>query len=191
LFFFCATCRITRGVVRLSTTKRTPEGSVGRVDDREFHDFVAQRMERWRRSAYLMCLDWHTADDLVSVTITKIYRHWREVRRADNPEAYAQKILTRAWLSERRRPWRRERSAELLPDRPVAASDRIADRDALIDLMRALGPRQRAVLILRFYYDCSTEQTAEILQVTVGTVKSQTARGLDALRSGQQQKTRG
>jgi RNA polymerase sigma-70 factor (sigma-E family) len=159
---------------------------LSRVDDQEFHDFVAQRMERWRRSAYLMCLDWHTADDLVSIAVAKIYRNWRDVRRADNPEAYAQKILTRSWLSERRRPWRRERSAELLPDRPVAVPDHIADRDALAGLLRTLGPRQRAVLILRFYFDYSTEQTAEILQVTVGTVKSQTARGLEVLRAGQQ-----
>jgi RNA polymerase sigma-70 factor (sigma-E family) len=156
------------------------------VDDQEFHDFVAPRMERWRRSAYLMCQDWHTADDLVSIAIAKIYRHWRDVRRADNPEAYAQKILTRTWLSERRRPWRRERAAEQLPDQPVAASDRLTDRDAVAELLRALGPRQRAVLILRFYFDYSVEQTAEILQVTAGTVKSQTARGLHALRINEQ-----
>ena len=159
---------------------------MSRVDDREFHDFVAQRMPRWRRSAFLMCQDWHGADDIVGIAIAKIYRHWREVRRADNPDAYAQKILSRTWLSERRRPWRRERSSESLPDRPVAATDQIADRDRFATLLRALGPRQRAVLILRFYFDYSAEQTAEILQVTVGTVKSQTARGLDALRVDEQ-----
>jgi RNA polymerase sigma-70 factor (sigma-E family) len=159
---------------------------LSRVDDQEFHEFVARRMERWRRSAFLMCQDWHTADDLVSIAVAKIYRHWREVRRADNPEAYAQKILTRTWLSERRRPWRRERAAELLPEQPVAATDGMADRDSFAALLSTLGPRQRAVLILRFYFDYSTEQTAEILQVTVGTVKSQTARGLDALRTNQQ-----
>ena len=155
---------------------------MSRADDQEFHDFVAQRMQRWRRSAFLMCQDWHTADDLVAMAIAKIYRHWRDVRQADNPDAYAQKILSRTWLSERRRPWRRERSSELLPDQPVVATDRVADRDSLAALLRALGPRQRAVLILRFYFDYSAEQTAEILQVTLGTVKSQTARGLDALR---------
>jgi RNA polymerase sigma-70 factor (sigma-E family) len=134
----------------------------------------------------LRCQDCHTADDLVSIAIAKIYRHWREVRSADNPEAYAQKILTRVWLSERRRPWRRESSSAQLPDRPVAAADRMADRDSLAGMLRALGPRQRAVLVLRFYFDYSTEQTAEILQVTVGTVKSQTARGLEALRANNQ-----
>ena len=155
---------------------------MSRADDQEFHDFVAQRMQRWRRSAFLMCQDWHTADDLVAIAIAKIYRHWRDVRQADNPDAYAQRILSRSWLSERRRPWRRERSSELLPDRPVTTTDQIADRDSLAALLRALGPRQRAVLILRFYFDYSAEQTAEILKVTLGTVKSQTARGLAALR---------
>jgi len=159
---------------------------LSRLDDQEFHDFVAQRMERWRRSAYLMCQDWHTADDLVSIAVAKIYRYWREVRQADNPEAYAQRILTRTWLSERRRPWRRERSAELVPDKPAGVTDGVADRDSFAALLRTLGPRQRAVLILRFYFDFSTEQTAEILQVTAGTVKSQTARGLNALRLDEQ-----
>jgi RNA polymerase sigma factor (sigma-70 family) len=133
-----------------------------------------------------MCLDWHTADDLVSIAVAKIYRHWREVQRADNPEAYAQKILSRTWLSERRRPWRRERSSALLPDQPVAPTDQVTDRASFTALLQALPPRQRAVLILRFYFDYSTEQTAEILRVTVGTVKSQTARGLDALRVNEQ-----
>ncbi|MEV6300352.1 SigE family RNA polymerase sigma factor [Actinoplanes sp. NPDC051861] len=152
------------------------------MDDHEFREFVAARLERWRRSAYLMCDDWHTADDLVSIAVTKLYRHWREVRRADNPEAYAQKVLTRTWLSERRRPWRRERAAATLPDRPVPATDRITDRSSLAELLRMLGPRQRAVLILRFYFDYSAEQTADILQISVGTVKSQTARALRVLR---------
>jgi RNA polymerase sigma-70 factor (sigma-E family) len=159
---------------------------LSRADDQEFHDFVARRMERWRRSAYLMCQDWHTADDLVSIAVAKIYRHWRAVRQADNPEAYAQRILTRTWLSERRRPWRRESTAELLPDQPANAPDGVVDRDSFAALLRRLGPRQRAVLILRFYFDYSTEQTAEMLQVTVGTVKSQTARGLAALRLDKQ-----
>ncbi|HWS38997.1 MAG TPA: SigE family RNA polymerase sigma factor [Actinoplanes sp.] len=156
---------------------------MSRADDREFHEFVEQRMERWRRSAYLLCSDWHTADDLVSMAITKLYRHWRAVRHADNPDAYAQKVLTRTWLDERRRPWRRERAAETLPDQPEDAVDRVHDRTSLAALLASLGPRQRAVLILRFYFDYSAEQTAEILGISVGTVKSQTSRGLSALRA--------
>ncbi|MFC4065359.1 SigE family RNA polymerase sigma factor [Actinoplanes subglobosus] len=155
------------------------------MDDHEFREFAEQRMERWRRSAFLMCSDWHTADDIVSMTVAKLYRHWRDVRAAANPDAYAQKVLTRTWLSERRRPWRRaERAAEILPDHPVDAVDRVTDRTSLAALLASLGPRQRAVLILRFYFDYSAEQTAEILDISVGTVKSQSARGLQTLRGG-------
>jgi RNA polymerase sigma factor (sigma-70 family) len=108
------------------------------------------------------------------------------VRRAANPDAYAQKILGRAWLSERRRPWRRERTSDRLPEQaapPADAASALPERDAVRALLRSLGPRQRAVLILRFYFDHTVEQTADILDVTVGTVKSQTARALQALRA--------
>jgi RNA polymerase sigma-70 factor (sigma-E family) len=159
---------------------------LARPDDQEFHDFVEFRMDRWRRSAFLMCQDWHTADDLVSIAVTKLYRHWSEVRRADNPDAYAQKVLTRSWLSERRRPWRREHTSDEVPDRPVVAPDRVTDRESLSLMLKALGPRQRAVLVLRYYFDYSVEETAEMLQISAGTVKSQTARGLERLRAGAQ-----
>src|SRR5690606_42064240 len=73
-------------------------------------------MEPLRRTAYLLCQDWHTADDLVSITIGKLYRHWRRVRRADNVEAYVRGVLTNAWLDETRRSWRRERPTQELPE---------------------------------------------------------------------------
>lgn len=153
----------------------------------EFTAFVTARMERWRRGAFLLCGDWHLADDLVSVTIANVYRHWRKVRRADNPDAFAQKILTRSWLTERRRPWRRERPSEELPEQgrngPYPGDpERVGERSALDLMLAALGLRQRAVLVLRFYLDCSVEDTARILGVSTGTVKSQAARGLDVLR---------
>jgi RNA polymerase sigma-70 factor (sigma-E family) len=148
----------------------------------DFHAFVAARMERWRRSAFLLCGDWHLADDLVSVTVGRLYRHWRTVRRADNPDAYAQKVLTRVWLNERRRPWRREQPSDRLPDREFSEPERLSDRSALDTLLAKLGPRQRAVLVLRFYFDYSVEDTARILRISEGTVKSQSARALDLLR---------
>jgi RNA polymerase sigma factor (sigma-70 family) len=141
-------------------------------------------MDRWRRGAYLLCHDWHLADDLVSITVTRLYRNWSKVSRADNPDAYAQKVLTRSWLSERNRPWwHRERSSANLPEQVWAPPDRVGDRDSLEALLRSLGPRQRAVLVLRFYLDYSVEDTAAILQISPGTVKSQSARGLDTLRA--------
>ncbi|MFI5910987.1 SigE family RNA polymerase sigma factor [Dactylosporangium sp. NPDC051541] len=153
--------------------------------DEEFHAYAAARLERWRRGAYLLCGDWHLADDLVSEAVIRLHRHWAKVRRADNVDAYAQTILTRCWLTERGRGWRRrERStAELRHPAYQPPDERIVDRLPLAELLRALGPRQRAVLILRFYLDHSVEETAEILGITTGTVKSQCARAIEQLRS--------
>ncbi|GIM90954.1 SigE family RNA polymerase sigma factor [Paractinoplanes toevensis] len=154
-----------------------------RSDEDEFRAFVTVRMDRWRRAAYLLCHDWHTADDLVGTVVGKLYRHWRRVSAADNPEAYAQRVLTRAWLDDRRRPWRREHPADTVPDSGWTQPDRTGDRDQLMRLLAALGPRQRAVVVLRFYFDRSVEETAELLGISTGTVKSQSARGLETLRT--------
>jgi RNA polymerase sigma-70 factor (sigma-E family) len=152
------------------------------VDDVQFHEFVSARLERWRRSAYLLCQDWHRADDVVSVTVGKLYDHWRVAREADNIDAYAQRILTRAWLNETRRPWRREFPHGEPPDSAVPDLSVVVDRESLAALLRSLGPRQRAVIVLRFYLDHTVEETASILGISEGTVKSQSARGLAALR---------
>jgi RNA polymerase sigma-70 factor (sigma-E family) len=158
------------------------EVRLSRSDD-EFHAFVAERLDRWRRSAYLLCGDWHLADDLVSQALVKLHRSWSRVRGADNVDAYAQKVLTRCWLTERGRRWRHlEQTRSDPPHRESPPDDRVVDRLPLADLLRSLGPRQRAVLILRFYLDHSVEETAEILGVSPGTVKSQSARALGQLR---------
>ncbi|WP_218617503.1 SigE family RNA polymerase sigma factor [Cryptosporangium aurantiacum] len=153
-----------------------------KADEERFTAFVEERMDRWRRSAFLLCRDWHTADDLVSTTVTKLFQHWRKVCAADNPDAYAQRILARSWLDERRRPWRREHASDELPDRGLSPDDRVEDHASLEALLDAVGPRQRAVLVLRYYLDFSIEETAEILRIAPGTVKSQAARGLASLR---------
>jgi RNA polymerase sigma-70 factor (sigma-E family) len=152
-------------------------------EEDEFRAFVTVRMDRWRRAAYLLCHNWHTADDLTATVVGKLYRHWRRVAGADNPDAYAQRVLTTAWLDERRRPWRREHAAEDVPESGWTQPDRAGDRDQLVRLLAALGPRQRAVVVLRFYFDRSVEETAELLGISEGTVKSQSARGLETLRT--------
>lgn len=158
-----------------------------RSDEAAYREYVTGRMERWRRTAYLYCRDWHTADDLVAITIGKLYRHWERARRATNLDAYAHRVLVRSWLDERRRPWHREEILDDLPD--VASADTplpeagVLGRAQLLDLLDALPPRRRAVIVLRLYCDLSVEETAEILGCTAGTVKSQTARGLDTLRA--------
>ncbi|MFI2708837.1 SigE family RNA polymerase sigma factor [Micromonospora sp. NPDC018662] len=152
--------------------------------DDEFREYVSARLEPLRRTAYLLCRDWHTADDLVSITVSKLYRNWRRARAADNLDAYVRGMLTNAWLDERRRPWRRERSTDDVPDRAdlTAGEPAVGEREALLDLLGQLAPRRRAVVVLRFYCDLSVEETAQVLGVSSGTVKSQAARALATLR---------
>jgi RNA polymerase sigma-70 factor (sigma-E family) len=140
-------------------------------------------MDRWRRTAYLLSRDWHASDDLVSIMVGKLYRHWRKISRVENVDAYAQRMLTRAWLDETRRPWRREHTPGRLPDGGLNPEYRVEDREALWRLLGSLGRRQRAVVVLRFYLDLTVEQTADILGISTGTVKSQSARGLETLRA--------
>ncbi|MFG2010936.1 SigE family RNA polymerase sigma factor [Micromonospora sp. NPDC048868] len=153
------------------------------ADEDEYRQFVEARLEHLRRTAYLLCRDWHTADDLVSITLGKLYRAWTRVRAAENVDAYVRQVLTRAWLDERRRPWRRERSTDEVPDdaAPDTEPD-LADRELLLDLLGKLPERRRAVVVLRYYCDLSVEETAQILGITTGTVKSQAARALESLR---------
>ena len=148
-----------------------------------YREYVAGRMDQLRRTAYLLCGDWHTADDLVSTVLVKLLRHWRRVSTVDNLDAYVRRMLMRAWLDERRRPWRREHARERVPDRAVESAYDLADRITVLDLLAELPARRRAVLVLRFFCDLSVEETAEALGCATGTVKSQTARALDVLRT--------
>ena len=150
--------------------------------DAEFTEYVSARLPALRRTAYLLCQDWHGADDLVQAAITRLYVHWGRARAVDHTDAYARVILVREFLSERRSPWaRRVTLREQLPD----AVGTVTDHAAVLDVRTALAglPRgQRATLVLRFYCDLNIEQTARVLGCSPGTVKSQTAKGLDSLR---------
>jgi RNA polymerase sigma-70 factor (sigma-E family) len=156
---------------------------VKRSEEAAYREYVTSRMSVMRRVAYLLCRDWHTADDLVAITIGKLYPHWSRVAAGTGVDAYVRRILLRTWLDEKRRPWRRrEEPTEHLPEMAADARLRIDDREQLLELLDGLPPRRRAAVVLRFYCDLSVDETAEILDCTAGTVKSQTARGLDTLR---------
>jgi RNA polymerase sigma-70 factor (sigma-E family) len=165
---------------------------VRQADEDEYREFVLSRLDRWRRTAYLLCRDWHTADDLVSVTLTRLYRNWHRARQAANVDAYVRAMLTNAFLDEGRRPWRREEAMHAPPERvdpsPYPA---VIDRAELAALLTALPRRQRAVVVLRFYCDMSVAEVAELLGVSEGTVKSQAARGLEILRAAATSHVRG
>ena len=154
-----------------------------KVDEDAYREYVVNHLDPLRRTAYLLCRNWHTADDLVSVTITKLYRSWGRAARVESLDAYVRQILVNTWRDEGRRPWRRERATERVPDRAAAGEPELAGQLGALDLLQALPPRQRAAVVLRFYCDLSIEQTAAALGCTTGTVKSLTSRGLAALRA--------
>lgn len=153
----------------------------GRLDA-EFVEYVTGRHAWLRRVAYVLCQDWHAADDLVQGVFTRLFTHWPRARRADNLDAYVRQILVRTFLSEQRKSWR---TRVVLAATPPDVAAAVQDRDAMLDVREALlavPPRQRAAIVLRYYCDLDVEQAAVALGCSAGTVKSQTARGLAAMR---------
>ncbi|KPI19716.1 RNA polymerase, sigma-24 subunit, RpoE, ECF subfamily [Actinobacteria bacterium OK074] len=152
------------------------------VREREFREFAMARQSQLRRSAYLLCGDWHQAQDLTQTALMKLYAAWGRVRRDDNVEAYARTILTRVFIDQYRRRRLREEPLDDVPDLPTVEPHAPELRLVMQSALMQLPPRYRAVLVLRFWEDWSVEQTAAALRVTPGTVKSQSARGLTRLR---------
>jgi RNA polymerase sigma-70 factor (sigma-E family) len=154
-------------------------------DEADFRAYVASRQTALRRAAFLMCGNWHHADDLVQVTLTKLFLAWRRVNSEQGPDAYAHRILANAAIDDHRRARWRESSVDS-PEDIAAPTDLHAQTVDRLDLTAALAKlpaRQRVTLVLRFWIDASVAQTAEILHCSTGTVKSQTADGLSSLRS--------
>ncbi|GGS88980.1 SigE family RNA polymerase sigma factor [Streptomyces chromofuscus] len=144
--------------------------------------FVEGRRTALFRSAYLLCGDRDEAEDLVQTTLVKVVLGGRRLGRLDNLEAYARKTLVNTFIAARRRFWRREHAYGELPDRASPTAD--ADTGLMVRAALArLTPKQRAVLVLRYWEDLSVEATAELLGMRVNTVKSHAARGLAALRA--------
>jgi RNA polymerase sigma-70 factor (sigma-E family) len=158
---------------------------VDQREEQEFAEYFTARRDAMRRMAYLICGDWHRADDLVQIAFVSLHRNWRKVRDKKALDSYLRRALTRAAIDEARRPWRRERSAEQLPDPPDPAelADTVANRQALLAALRKVPARQRAVLVLRFLEGLDVAGVARVMRCSEGTVKSQAARGLRALRT--------
>ncbi|MFG3703648.1 SigE family RNA polymerase sigma factor [Micromonospora sp. NPDC047670] len=151
--------------------------------EEEFRDFVAARSGALLRTAYLLSGDWATAEDLLQTALTKTYLAWKRLGGIEAIEPYARRVMVNTSTSWWRRRWHGERPTETLPER--AAVDEIEqqlDRDLLWRHLSALPARQRAVLVLRYYEDLSEAQTAALLNISPGTVKSQTSRALGTLR---------
>jgi RNA polymerase sigma-70 factor (sigma-E family) len=154
-----------------------------RERDAAFAEYFAARSAAMRATAYLICGDWHHAEDLVQIAFTKLYLHWNQVNRHDALDPYVRQVLVRTFIDEGRRSWwRRERPQDTPIDRP-APEHPAEDRLMLMRALAKVPTRQRAVLVLRYWEDMSIEDTAALLRCSPGTVKSQATRGLDTLRA--------
>ncbi|WP_238451757.1 SigE family RNA polymerase sigma factor, partial [Micromonospora sp. 4G55] len=151
--------------------------------EEEFRDFVAARSSALLRTAYLLAGDWATAEDLLQTALTKTYLASKRLGGIEAIEPYARRVMVNTSTSWWRRRWHGERPTEVLPERAgVDEIEQQLDRDVLWRHLTALPARQRAVLVLRFYEDMSEAQTAALLEISPGTVKSQTSRALATLR---------
>ena len=155
------------------------------ADAEAFRGFVLARGQSLVRAGYVLTGDQQLAEDLVQQALEKAARHWHRIE-PGAAEAYVRRTMYRDQVSR----WRRRRVAEtltgLVPEPRRAGDDRTADqvaeRVALKEALARLGPRQRAVLVLRFYEDLTEREVAELLGIGVGTVKSQSAKALARLR---------
>ncbi len=150
----------------------------------DFDRFVTESTDVLLRTAYLVVWDLHEAEDLVQETLFRVAKRWPKVSRMDHPAAYARRILLN--LALQGRPKRSRRRAELServggdPGDP-AVPDRLGTHDELHAALIALPPRQRAVLVLRYFLDLPEAEVAAALQCSLGTVKSTASRGLARL----------
>ncbi|MEV4510795.1 SigE family RNA polymerase sigma factor [Dactylosporangium sp. NPDC049525] len=154
-------------------------------EQRRFAEYFAARRDAVRWAAYLLCGDWHWADDLTQVAFVRLASGWQRVRDPAALDAFVRTCLVRAYLAETRRAWRRwERRVADVPDVVRSADDTetVAHRLTFVAALRRLPPRQRAVLVCRYYQGLDIAATAEVLGCSAGTVKSQTSRGLALLR---------
>lgn len=152
----------------------------------EYLEFAAGRAAHLFRSACLLTGgDTHLAEDLVQETLGKMYVTWRRIARIGNPAGYAQTVLVRTFLTHQRRRSSRESPIGDVPDIPSGTSpdgDTTLLRLTLLDALARLSPKDRAVLVLRYWEDRSIEETAEALRLTSGTVRTRSFRALARLR---------
>jgi RNA polymerase sigma-70 factor (sigma-E family) len=152
--------------------------------DDEFTAFAEASSSRLLNTAYLLCGDWHTAEDLTQTTLAKVYAAWSRITRKDAVHAYAKRTLLNTYFVD----CRRTRRGEVL-----MSTDDLADHAAepqapelrltLIEALATLPPKPRAIVVLRYWEDMSVDQVAAQLGCSAGNVKSQSARALVKLRS--------
>jgi RNA polymerase sigma-70 factor (sigma-E family) len=153
------------------------------VRDQEFTEFAMARAEKLRRTAFLMCGDWHRAQDLTQIALAKAYAAWHRIHGDGAVEAYVRQIIVREYLSQQRRRSWHERPARELPDQALDGGQEQTElRLSLLAALARLSPKRRAVVVLRYWEDRSVEETAAVLRTSRSAVKSATVRALADLR---------
>ncbi|MFI6476447.1 SigE family RNA polymerase sigma factor [Nonomuraea sp. NPDC050663] len=148
-----------------------------------FPEFVAARGTSLLRLAYLSCGSADDAEDVLQTALERAYRHWSRMRSESDPEPYVRRIIVNTAISRaRRRALLRIVPTGTLPDHPAPPASGVELRQVLVDGLRRLPPRQRAVLVLRYWEDLTETQTAAVMGCSVGTVKSQSSKALARLR---------
>lgn len=150
----------------------------------DFEEWLLAREGSLHRTARLLTHDQHAAQDLVQTTLAKLYLAWDRISDRDNVDAYARRILVNEHRSTwRRASTRREITTDTPPDRGEPSREYDGMRDAVWQFVCTLPPRQRAVIVLRYYEELTEPEVADLLGISVGTVKSQAHRALAALRA--------
>jgi RNA polymerase sigma-70 factor (sigma-E family) len=153
--------------------------------EQELQEFLAARGHALLRTAYLLTGDRQRAEDLVQTALEKVWPRWGRIRATAAAEAYVRQTMYREQVSL----WRRRRVAEVLdgvvpePRRSVEGGDQVEDREVLRTALLQLGRRQRTVVVLRYFEDLTEQRVAEVLGISVGTVKSQCHKALRRLRA--------
>lgn len=152
----------------------------------DFDSYVAARRRSLMRTAYLLTGEHHAAEDLVQTALTRAYAAWRRIKDSGAVDAYVRRTMVNVDASWWRRAWRRlERTTDTIPERaipPPVVEDSEGD-EQLWNAVQQLAPRQRAVIVLRYYEDRSEAETAELLGCARGTVKSTSYQALAKLRA--------
>ncbi|MDG4804200.1 SigE family RNA polymerase sigma factor [Micromonospora sp. WMMD980] len=152
------------------------------VQDEDFSAFVAASAPRLRRTAYLMCRDWHLAQDLTQITFTRMYASWGRIRQSANLDAYSRRVLVNALFDQRRR----RSGTEVVCAEPPDRSEPEPNPELHVALMTALATlpvRDQAIVVLRHWEDQSVAAVAKIVGLSVSAVKMRDARALGRIRA--------
>ena len=151
----------------------------------EFAEYAEAASAGLLSTAFLLCGNWHAAEDLTQTTLAKVFAAWRRIRHQEAVHAYARRTLLNTYLADRRK----NRHGEVLTGDPAVFDEPAVEpytpelKITLIDALATLPPKARAVVVLRYWEDMSVEQVAGLLGCSTGNVKSQSARALDKLRA--------